>query len=634
MYRSDTQARDAGERRAPAGSVAAAMFADDVVAMLDRLTDGIVVLGPDWRYRYVNEPAAAMLGRTPGTLIGRHIWTEFPDGVGQPFHLAYERAMHDQQPTQIVEYYAPFDRWFENRMFPQGDNLVIVFQDVTERQRAEAELREYADRMTTAEQIASFGVWKWELDSGRVLWSEELHRIYGVRPGRFGGTVDAFVARVHPDDRERVWTRVCRAIETLEPFVFEERIVRDDGEERQLLSQGRIITNVDAQPAAVVGICHDITERHRAKQALGLSERRIRAIIDNTPSIVVVKDLEGRYLMANSEIGRVLDTTPEALIGTECVTLFPPDLAARLRSNDHRAVTERRPVYDEAVLIRDGEPRTYVTVTFALPDDDGVPVETCTIGTDVTDNRERENERRDRLEWTRRIETALREERLLVYAQPIVDVATGHHVSCELLVRMLGEDGAQVISPGAFLPAAERFGLIQQIDVWMVGKALRLARSCNPHVNLSALTICDPAATRAIVDLLASDPDAARKLVFEITETAAVEHLEAAIAFANEISALGRGVALDDFGTGFGSFTYLRKLPLRSLKIDMTFVAGVRGSEGDRRIVRSIIGIAEQFGLQLIVEGVEDAATLELLRGMGVAFVQGFHLGRPARVKP
>jgi PAS domain S-box-containing protein len=610
------------------------MFADDVVAMLDRLSDGIVVLGPDGHYRYVNEPAAAMLGRTPATLIGRHIWTEFPDGVGQPFHLAYERAMRDQQPAQIVEYYAPFDRWFENRMFPQDDNLLIVFQDVTERTRVEEELREYADRMTTAEQIASFGVWKWELGSDRVLWSEELHRIYGVPPGRFGGTAAAFVARLHPDDRERVWAHVSRAIQTLEPFVFEERIIREDGEERRLLSQGRVITNSDAQPVAVVGICHDVTERHRAEQALGLSERRIRAIIDNTPSIVVVKDLDGHYLMANSEIGRVLDTPREELVGTACVDRFAPDVAAQLRANDHRAATEHVPVYDEAVLICDGEPRTYVTVTFALPDENGVAVETCTIGTDVTDNRERESERRDRSEWTRRIETALREDRLLVYSQPIVDVADGEHVSCELLVRMLGEDGVQVIAPGEFLPAAERYGLVQQIDVWMVGQALRLAARCDPHVNLSALTMCDPRATRAIVELLTSAPYAARKLVFEITETAAAEHLEAAIAFADEISALGCGVALDDFGTGFGSFTYLRMLPLRSLKIDMSFVAGVRGSEGDRRIVRSIIGIAEQFELQLIAEGVEDGATLELLRGMGVDFVQGFHLGPPARAEP
>jgi PAS domain S-box-containing protein len=615
MHQADTQAPDAARRPSAGAFSGPDLFGDDVVAMLDRLTDGIVVLGPDRQRRYANAPALAMLG---------------PAAASEALRGACERAMRDRQPAQLVEHFAPSERWLEHRIFPQGEHLVIVMRDVTERQSAERELRTYADRMAAAEQIASFGLWEWDLASGRVLWSDELHRIYGVAPGRFGGTVQSFVERLHPDDRERVWSCISEAIETLAPFAFEERIIRDDGEERRLLSQGRVIAGPDGQASALVGICHDVTERHRTEQALGLSERRIRAIIDNTPSIVVVKDLDGHYLMANAEIGHVLDVTPAELVGTECGQRFPPDLAARLRANDRRAAAGGRPVYDEAVLIRDGERRTYLTVTFALPDDDGLPVETCTIGTDVTETREQQTARRERAEWTQRIESALREDRMLVYAQPIVDLATGEHVYSELLVRMLSEDGEQVILPAGFLPAAERFGLIQQIDVWMIGQALRLSARCAPQVNLSAVTMCDPVATRAIVDLLAREPVAARRIVFEITETAAVEHLEAAIAFATEVRALGAGLALDDFGTGFGSFTYLRRLPLRSLKIDMSFVAGVRDSDGDRRIVRSIAAVAEQFELELIAEGVEDEATLELLRGMGVDFVQGFHLGRPA----
>ena len=126
---------------------------------------------------------------------------------------------------------------------------------------------------------------------GRVRWSDELHHIYGLRPGEFAGTPDGFLAFVHPDDRERVWSHIERALRDLDAFVFEERIVRADGEERVLLSQGHVIAGSDGAATEVLGVCHDVTDRVDAERALGRSERRMRAIIDNTPSIVAVKDL-------------------------------------------------------------------------------------------------------------------------------------------------------------------------------------------------------------------------------------------------------------------------------------------------------------------------------------------------------
>jgi PAS domain S-box-containing protein len=100
-----------------------------------------------------------------------------------------------------------------------------------------------------------------------------------------------------------------------------------------------------------------------AAQALGHSERRRRAIIDNTPSMIAVKDLHGRYLMANAESGRVVGMAPERLVGSRCVDLFPDDVAERLLAADRRAAAEGTPVYDEAVLLTDGDERTYATVT-------------------------------------------------------------------------------------------------------------------------------------------------------------------------------------------------------------------------------------------------------------------------------
>ena len=145
----------------------------------------------------------------------------------------------------------------------------------------------------------------------------------------------------------------------------------------------------------------------------------MRAILDNSPSAVAVKDLEGRYRMTNTECGRVMGVPAEVLIGHECSEYLDEDLATRLRHNDQLAAPRGARVRGDD-LERDGEPRTYMMVTFALPDAAGHPVETCTIGTDITERKELEAEAWVRLDWEERIRSAIDEGRMLAYAQPII----------------------------------------------------------------------------------------------------------------------------------------------------------------------------------------------------------------------
>jgi EAL domain-containing protein (putative c-di-GMP-specific phosphodiesterase class I) len=122
----------------------------------------------------------------------------------------------------------------------------------------------------------------------------------------------------------------------------------------------------------------------------------------------------------------------------------------------------------------------------------------------------------------------------------------------------------------------------------------------------------------------------AENLIFEITETAVADNLDAGRAFAIRMRELGCAIALDDFGVGHGTFTYLRRLPVDYLKIDMQFVRDVLSDEEDRQVIQAIVGVARRFGIQTVGEGVEDQATLEELRRLGVDYVQGFWTGRPA----
>ena len=358
----------------------------------------------------------------------------------------------------------------------------------------------------------------------------------------------------------------------------------------------------------------------------------MRAILDHSPSLIAVKDLDGRYLMSNVQTQRLLGLTEQEIVGRHCGELFPT-IAAQMQVNDRRAAATMAPVYDDTEITVDGTRRTFLTATFALPGEEGRPIETCTIATDVTEAREQAIQREERRRWEERIGDALDADQLVAFAQPVMELATGRADWYELLARLEDPPRTAPLEPVHFLPAAERWDLIQAIDVRMVERALALAGTRGVQVNLSAVTLCDPTARRRIVQLLESSAESASRLAFEITETAAPGHLDAAEQFAHQVSALGCGLGLDDFGTGFGSFTYLRRLPLRFVKIDQSFVRGIVDSRSDRRVVQSIIDVAGAHGLTTIAEGVEDEPTLDLLRVLGADFAQGFHLGLPEAVE-
>ena len=232
------------------------------------------------------------------------------------------------------------------------------------------------------------------------------------------------------------------------------------------------------------------------------------------------------------------------------------------------------------------------------------------------------------------IRNALAEARFQLFAQPIVDLRTGRVERHELLVRMADPAGTLRL-PSAFLPAAERFDLVQKIDCWVVGEAVRLLQLAGAqggpvprlHVNLSGRSLSDRTVlSRIEAHVLSVD---ASRLVFEVTESAAVTHLDTAVAFTERLASLGCGLSLDDFGIGYASFFYLKHLALQSIKIDGSFVLGMLTDALDRAVVRATVSLAEEMGYETIGEHVDSLPLLEELRGLGVDLVQGHHLGRP-----
>jgi len=236
------------------------------------------------------------------------------------------------------------------------------------------------------------------------------------------------------------------------------------------------------------------------------------------------------------------------------------------------------------------------------------------------------------LTWVERIRAALEDERFVLYSQPIIDLATNTEAHEELLIRLL-DDSGQLISPGAFLPTAETYGLIADIDRWVLRRGAELAAAGRRvHINLSGASIGSAVLLDELSEQLRSSGADPSHLVIELTETYAVANIDRAQTFAAGLRRLGCRLALDDFGTGFGSFTYLKHLPADYLKIDMEFVRDMAHNPQDRRVVDSIVGIAGAFGQHTIAEGVEDDDCVAALREAGVGLAQGFHLGRPRPV--
>lgn len=236
----------------------------------------------------------------------------------------------------------------------------------------------------------------------------------------------------------------------------------------------------------------------------------------------------------------------------------------------------------------------------------------------------------ERFGWSARIRQALARDEFVLHAQPVFDVATGALHGRELLVRLRDPDG-RLWLPGAFLPEAERFGLMTGIDRWVLRRAVALA-ACSDGavmVNVSPASINDAETRRFMIDLVRASDLPAGRLVIEVTEHAAMNNLQAAQAFTTELKRLGCELALDDFGVAFASFFHLKHLPFDLIKIDGSFIRDITSDRTDQVLVGAIVAAAGKLGKRTLAEHVADDDAMALVHRLGVDFAQGFHLGRP-----
>ncbi|NKB37763.1 MAG: EAL domain-containing protein [Gammaproteobacteria bacterium] len=240
------------------------------------------------------------------------------------------------------------------------------------------------------------------------------------------------------------------------------------------------------------------------------------------------------------------------------------------------------------------------------------------------------------MEWVTRIYQALEKNQFCLFAQTIEPLAREHHRHYELLIRMIDNDGS-LIPPGAFLPAAERYNLIEKLDVWVITEAFSLLAD-NPafldeisfiSINLSGQSLTKKGFSEFIESQLNDYGIEANKICFEITETTAISNLSIATAFISSLRELGCQFALDDFGSGLSSFGYLKNLSVDYLKIDGMFVKDIVEDPIDRAMVKSINEIGQVMGMRSIAEFVENDEIKGMLREIGVNYAQGYGIDKP-----
>jgi len=493
-------------------------------------------------------------------------------------------------------------------------------------------------RLRAAERLTHVGHWEWDLQSDHFdFLADEMFAIYGVLPSEWSRSPEIFLSFVDETERQLVEDVFRDAMKSGSAAVAH-HITRPNGEVRSVRIRAEAICDDAGRPVRLLGTVQDITEYLEAKIRLAQSQQFLLAITDNMAEGMIATDGEGMITFANTAAGTLLHTSARDLVGraTDDVFGFRQDASEKGDANPlARVWKEGRPLMidHETLIRRDGSSVPVALSASPLRDENqnGAVI----VFEDITDRAaaqlrvERELEK---LAWVGRIRDALDNDRFVLYSQPIVDLATYDVIQNELLIRMIDVDG-EVIMPDSFLPTAEEYGLIGEIDRWVINQTARLSALGHPlEFNLSAKSVADPRTLSLIESAISEHGGRADRIVCEITETALVRDLRGAEQFVRGLNEIGIKVALDDFGAGYSGFAYLKRLPVSYLKIDREFVQDLHEEISSRYVVSAVVSLAKAFGMVTVAEGAENDETLRLLKELGVDHVQGYVLGRPAPI--
>ncbi|MEJ7843381.1 MAG: PAS domain S-box protein [Rubrobacter sp.] len=648
------------------------------------------------RSLYTSPQIEGMLGYTPEEWLAGRLWTQrlhaedrervlaaderFEAG-GEWFDEEYRLLARDGSVVWVREQAVLVNGDAGQPLYWQG-----VLFDMTERKEAEEAVRRSEARLAEAQRVAHLGSWEWDVRTGKISWSDEVYRIYGLVPQEFAPSVERFMEVVHPDDREPLERVVNGALHEQKPYELEHRIVRPDGEVRVVHRQAEVVRGEGGEPLKVVGTVHDVTERkilegqleHRALHdpltdlpnrmlfidRLGQALRRTRRQRGRSVAVLFV-DLDN-FKVVNDSLGHgVGDLLLVVLAERMRRSLRPGDTLARFGGDEFTVLVED--VYDPADAVQVAERITSeLQRSFVLEGRELFASASIGIAFGKHATKEPEELLRDadtamyrakeegsayctfdpkmyelavqRLELENDLRSALESGEFAVRYQPIVRLKTGETWGLEALVRW-NHPRRGLLDPSEFVPVAEESGLITPMGNGVLEEACRRAKGwqeSHPHmpplvlsVNLSAKQLRRPELAATVEQILERTGLGASCLTLDVTETVYIKALEGNTVALDGLKKAGVRISIDDFGVGYSSLSYLKRLPADVLKIDKTFVAGLGEDIEDTAIVRMVIELAHTLGMEVVAEGVESEGQAASLREMGCDMAQGYHLAKP-----
>jgi diguanylate cyclase (GGDEF)-like protein len=526
----------------------------------------------------------------------------------------------------------------------------------------------------------------WHLPSDTIVWRGQLGETLGIADPAMLATGKALAHHIEPQDLATRQHRLDDHLAGAAAFDCDYRLRGTDGRFHWVQDRGRAERDTTGRAIRIVGVMRLITARKALEFRLerlanydeltGLANKlQLRDIIRETVELSVATARPGAYLaigidkmtMINDAFGHEAADAVLVEVGQRLMRcLASGDALGRVGGDrfgmlladcgENRIANFAEPILaaaSEAPIFTAAGP-IYITISVgsvAFPRQATTAEEVMTraetalaeakhAGRDCFAAYRLTEPQRSRhrasMAIAERVQRALKEDRLLFAFQPVINGKTGAVDYYECLLRMRDDDGT-ILPAGQFVPAIEQLGFIRTIDRFVLERAIAELDTCddiNLGLNISGLSAADQPWLRALVTLLASRPDIARRLVVEITETAVIRDLEESARFVKTVRELGCRVALDDFGAGFTSLRHLQTLALDIVKIDGSFVRDLINRPDNQTVLRHLLGLASGLGLTTVAEWVETGAEAALLRQQGVDLLQGYYLGKPATERP